>query len=139
MEMEEDFCIFIILRRPFLATVEVMIDVKNGRLSLQVGDEKVEFHLPQTIANPTLDDTCCRIDVLEKVLNKEALTYHSMKDPPDAALISCGVSQPQVKEKEEYAKLLNASTAYTHKRCCKEVLNVEAPTSQEKGKSTLQV
>jgi len=50
-----------------------MIGVKNGRLSFQVGDEKAEFHLPQAMANPTLDDTCCRVDVLKEVLNIEAM------------------------------------------------------------------
>ena len=55
MEMEEDSCIPIIFGRPFLATVGAMIDVKNGKLSHQVGDEKVQFSLPQSMASPTLD------------------------------------------------------------------------------------
>jgi len=42
--MDEDAQIPIILGRPFLATVDVMIDVKNGRLSLQVREEKLEFN-----------------------------------------------------------------------------------------------
>ena len=42
MEMEEDSRIPIILGRPFLATVGAMIDVRNGKLSLQVGNEKAE-------------------------------------------------------------------------------------------------
>lgn len=46
MEMEEDSRIPIILGRSFLATAGAMIDVKNGKLTLQVGDEKVEFSLP---------------------------------------------------------------------------------------------
>jgi len=46
IEMEEDSQIPIILGIPFLATVGAMINAKNGRLSLQVGDEKLEFHLP---------------------------------------------------------------------------------------------
>jgi len=46
-----------------------MIDVKNGKLSLQVGDEKVEFSLPQPMASPTLGDSCCRVDVPEQALN----------------------------------------------------------------------
>jgi len=39
-----DACIHIILGRPFLATVVTMVDVKNGKLSLKVRNEKVEFH-----------------------------------------------------------------------------------------------
>jgi len=41
MEKDDISNIPIILRKPFLATTRAMIDVKNGRLSLQVGDEKV--------------------------------------------------------------------------------------------------
>ncbi|XP_058005374.1 uncharacterized protein LOC131181346 [Hevea brasiliensis] len=45
LDMEEEVHILIILGRPFLATVGAMIDVKNGRLTLEVGKEKVEFNL----------------------------------------------------------------------------------------------
>ncbi|XP_057985471.1 uncharacterized protein LOC131170459, partial [Hevea brasiliensis] len=41
LEMEEDVKIPIILGRPFLATAGAIIDVKNGRLSLKVGEEEV--------------------------------------------------------------------------------------------------
>ena len=61
MEMEEDSRIPIILGRPFLATAGAMIDVKNGKLSLQVGDEKVEFSLPQSMASPTIDDSAAEL------------------------------------------------------------------------------
>jgi len=46
-----------------------MIDVKNGKLSLQVGDEKVEFSLPQVMASPASGDSCWRVNVLKKALN----------------------------------------------------------------------
>ncbi|XP_021672393.2 uncharacterized protein LOC110658913 [Hevea brasiliensis] len=49
LEMEEDVQIPIILGRPFLATVGVIIDVKNGHLTLKVGDEVVEFNLFQAL------------------------------------------------------------------------------------------
>ena len=78
--------------QPFLAIAGAMIDVKNGKLSLQVGDEKVEFCLPQSMAPPSPDDTCCRVDILEKTLNHEAMTYHFMEDPLEAALVSCHVT-----------------------------------------------
>jgi len=72
MEKEEESHIPIILGKPFLATAGAMIDVKNDKLSLQVGDEKVEFNLPQSMASPTIDDSCCRVDILERTLNEEA-------------------------------------------------------------------
>jgi len=54
MEMEEDSQIPIILARPFLATVGAMIDVKNRRLSLHAGEEKLEFNLSKVTASPSL-------------------------------------------------------------------------------------
>jgi len=74
--MEEDSYIPIILGRPFLATAEAMKDVKSDKLSLQVGDEKVEFSLPQSMASPTTNDSCCRVDILESMLNQEAEVCH---------------------------------------------------------------
>ncbi|XP_021765841.1 DNA damage-inducible protein 1-like [Chenopodium quinoa] len=42
MEMEEDAHVPIILGRPFLATVVAIIDMKNGKITFEVGDEKME-------------------------------------------------------------------------------------------------
>ena len=44
-KMVENSQIPIILDRPFLATAGAIIDVKNGKLSLTVCDEKFEFDL----------------------------------------------------------------------------------------------
>jgi len=63
--------------------------VKNGKLSLQVGDKKVEFSLPQAMTFSISGDSCCRVDVLEKAFNQETKTQHYVKDPLEAALIDC--------------------------------------------------
>jgi len=89
MEMEQDSCIPVILERPFLATIGAVTGVKNGKLSIQVGDEKVEFSQPQSMASPTLEDMCCRFSALESALNQEAMACHSVEDPLQAALIGC--------------------------------------------------
>jgi len=81
--------------------------VKNSRLSLQVGDEKVKFSLPESMASPTTDDSCYRVNILESTLNQEAKTCHSVQDPLEAALIGCHVTGSHSGEKEEYARLLN--------------------------------
>ena len=73
----------------------------------------MEFNLPQSMASLTLDDMCCRVDMLERALSREALTSHSVKDPLEAVVIGCHVSGSHSGEKEEYARLLDASTAYT--------------------------
>lgn len=51
LEMDEDPWI----GRPFLAVVRVVIDVKNYKLSLAVGDDKIEFDLYKTIKQLFID------------------------------------------------------------------------------------
>jgi len=46
MKMEEDVHTPTILRRPCFGIMGAMIDVKNNKLFLQVGDENMELHLP---------------------------------------------------------------------------------------------
>ena len=128
MEMEEDSRIPIILGRPFLATAGAMIDVKNDKLSLQVGDKKVEFSLPQAMASPTSGDSCCRVDVLEKALNEERKARFSVEDPLEAALTGCHVINSGSDEKEEYARLLNEFPACLPRQSHRDILGVEEPT-----------
>ncbi|XP_042387394.1 uncharacterized protein LOC121979471 [Zingiber officinale] len=45
MDMKEDPKIPIILGRPFLAMAGALIDVKNHKLSLEIGKERIEFDL----------------------------------------------------------------------------------------------
>jgi len=78
MKVEEDAQILIILGRPFLTTAGAMIDVKNGKLSLQVGGNIFKFNLTQAMSSPTLEDACYRVDILERVLIEEM----SLLNPP---------------------------------------------------------
>ena len=52
MDITEDSVTPIILGRPFLATAGAIIDVKKGRLTFEVGEEKVEFILTQFLQAP---------------------------------------------------------------------------------------
>ncbi|XP_058733046.1 uncharacterized protein LOC131604632 [Vicia villosa] len=45
MDIKEDVNTPIILGRPFLATAGAIIDIKKGKLTFKVGEEKVEFIL----------------------------------------------------------------------------------------------
>ncbi|XP_039118394.1 uncharacterized protein LOC120254339 [Dioscorea cayenensis subsp. rotundata] len=71
LEMEEDSQIPIILGRPFLATAGAIIDVKHGKLSLTIGDEKVEFDLSNTLKKSFVENSCCRIDSLHQTERQE--------------------------------------------------------------------
>ncbi|XP_042405116.1 uncharacterized protein LOC121995443 [Zingiber officinale] len=71
LEMDEDPYIPIILGIPFLATAGAVIDVKNHKLSLAVGSEKIEFDLSKAIKQPFLQNVCCRIDEVQMVEEEE--------------------------------------------------------------------
>ncbi|CAJ2638232.1 unnamed protein product [Trifolium pratense] len=66
MDIREDSNTPILLGRPFLATVGAIIDVKRGKLTFEVGEEKVEFILTQFMKAPAIDDECYMLDVIEE-------------------------------------------------------------------------
>ena len=70
MDIKEDNVTPIILGRPFLATVGAIIDVKRGKLTFEVGEEKVEFILTQFLQAPTINDTCYLLDVIDECVKE---------------------------------------------------------------------
>ncbi|XP_021717456.1 uncharacterized protein LOC110685267 [Chenopodium quinoa] len=120
MKMEEDSRVPLILGRPFLNTAGVVIDMKEGRLTLNVGDEKISFSFSQTLKKPLIDEVH-RIDTLERDLEefRERL-YES--DPLQATLTGSLVDEGE--EAKGYDLLLNQPLA--HEVMKFEVLNVEA-------------
>ncbi|XP_074327643.1 uncharacterized protein LOC141665559 [Apium graveolens] len=84
--MEEDSQIPIILGRPFLCTTCAVIDVKNGTLTLSVGDDKITFTLTSTLKSPLLENTCCKIDVIDKNFDDE-LPQILLNDALEAVLM----------------------------------------------------
>ncbi|XP_074293573.1 uncharacterized protein LOC141620659 [Silene latifolia] len=87
MDMPEDYNVPIILGRPCLATGGAMIDVKSGKLSLQVGEDRVEFELHKSMEAPSLSDTCCIVDILENPMEEHDPKASSM-DPLETCLVS---------------------------------------------------
>lgn len=64
MDIKEDKEIPILLGRPFLSIVGAMVDVKREKMTVEVGDEKVEFILSKFLKVPAMDDSCCVITLL---------------------------------------------------------------------------
>ena len=46
-----------------------MIDVKNGKLSLDISKEKVEFNLSRAMANPTLEGSSSHMEAIDWVVD----------------------------------------------------------------------
>ena len=79
--MEEDKEAPLILGRPFLATGQALIDVKDGELTLRVGDDQVKFNLYQSLKFSSDDKaTCMRIDSL--IPSRDELMHEYMDRDP---------------------------------------------------------
>ncbi|XP_021714644.1 uncharacterized protein LOC110682597 [Chenopodium quinoa] len=70
MKMEEDVNVPIILGRPFLATAGAIIDMKKGKITFEVGDEKLEYSLLNVMGAPSTGDTIYQISQLSQQVNR---------------------------------------------------------------------
>ncbi|GJS89594.1 reverse transcriptase domain-containing protein [Tanacetum coccineum] len=72
LEMEEDSKVPLILGRPFRHTVDAIIRVKQKQLNLEVGTERMIFHIDYAMKHYyTNDDTCFDIDVIEEIFEED--------------------------------------------------------------------
>ncbi|XP_021756140.1 DNA damage-inducible protein 1-like [Chenopodium quinoa] len=86
MEMEEDAHVPIILGRPFLATAGAIIDMKNGKITFEVGDEKIEYSLLNAMGTPPMGETVCQVDMLDDLQN-EQLPLRKIDDALEIVLV----------------------------------------------------
>jgi len=105
LEMEADLHTLIILGRPFLATARCPIDVRNDKLSFDVGGE---FNLFKVSKFPSIFDECRRIDVIDNYV-KEEVTNHIFSDPFELCILNDSTSRDQNPEVAICAKFLEAS------------------------------
>ena len=71
MDMEEDTQVPLLLRIPFLATGAALIDVKNGELTLKVGEEAIHFKLNTSLKQYECESPNCKTveTIVPNVLN----------------------------------------------------------------------
>ena len=83
LDMDEDVEMPIILGRPFLATAGTTIDVKARKLTLNVGDEKVEFDLNKALKMPSIDATCFNVDIVDEIVKNGDVDLEEEQAPTD--------------------------------------------------------
>ncbi|GKA38525.1 reverse transcriptase domain-containing protein [Tanacetum coccineum] len=72
LKMEEDSKVPLILGRPFLHTADAVIRVKQKKLNLEVGTERIIFHIDSAMKHSySNDDTCFSIDVIDEILEED--------------------------------------------------------------------
>ncbi|XP_019184180.1 PREDICTED: uncharacterized protein LOC109179067 [Ipomoea nil] len=71
LDIEEDAKVPIILGRPFLATANAIIDVKRGKLVMEVADYKIEFDIFKMAKHqPSYIDECNKVEVIEECVGE---------------------------------------------------------------------
>ncbi|XP_048445560.1 uncharacterized protein LOC125479760 [Pyrus x bretschneideri] len=73
LDMKEDQNIPILLGHPFLATVEALIDVKEGTLKLRVQGESIEFKMFEALKLPVDVEKCSNIELIAAIVNANFL------------------------------------------------------------------
>ncbi|XP_071905800.1 uncharacterized protein [Coffea arabica] len=111
LDMEEDISMPIILGRPFLATAGTIIDVKNGKLKFQVGEEEVEFNLNEMEKYPSFTDHAYSIGTIDK-LTQEMSQVNFDLDLLEYCVMSLGKQEDGCEEIEEFAKYLDFQAPY---------------------------
>ena len=83
MDMPKDSHTPIILGRPFMATASMIIDVKEGKLSLKVGEQKVVFDLKESMKFPPEKPSCHSLESEEEKIFEDGAVSLLYKDPID--------------------------------------------------------
>ena len=65
VDMEEDPEIPILLGRPFLMTAGAVIDMKNGKIKIEVNDESIVFYVFKMIRTIPFFEVCGEINSLD--------------------------------------------------------------------------
>ncbi|XP_062119284.1 uncharacterized protein LOC133833038 [Humulus lupulus] len=95
LHMDEDENVPIIMGRPFLATGQALIDVQKGELTLRFQGEEVVFNVFKALKFANVNDSCFKVDMVEKAVAEINLTEDSLQksltiDDIDAELDNLG-------------------------------------------------
>jgi hypothetical protein len=82
IEMDEDPDTPLILGRLFLNTAGTQIDVRGGKITFEIGKEKVKFDMFKALKYSVNDDNFYRVDMID-VIVKEEFEKLSIDDPID--------------------------------------------------------
>ncbi|KAM6562896.1 hypothetical protein CsatB_022894 [Cannabis sativa] len=100
LDMEEDNNVPIILRRPFLATGQALIDVQKGELKLRVQGDEVFFNVLKAMTFSKANDNCFFVDLVDTIVEKRKL----MEDSLEVSLTEEDLNEQDGTEALEYVK-----------------------------------
>ncbi|XP_070029804.1 uncharacterized protein [Nicotiana sylvestris] len=103
----------IILGRPFLATRKALVDEEAGELTFRVGDEKVVFHVCNSIKQPNSTEVCYFVDLVTEVIVDDTSAVINMEDPLEAVLLNLDVNEDE--GRVECVNALHGMSSYSYK------------------------
>ncbi|KAK0607369.1 hypothetical protein LWI29_013938 [Acer saccharum] len=107
LEMEEDVEIPLLIGRPFLNIVGALIDVKEDKMTLRVGDEHVVFDMKKVAKRPMEVDMCLMIEVVEPLV-EHFVRKETLKEPLEACIVPGAFKEDEDEELVKYALHLNS-------------------------------
>ena len=70
----------LIFGRPFLNNSRALIDVYEGKVTLQVGDESVKFVMSKFIKHPMEDEMCMKVEVMDECVKEVSCKKKANKE-----------------------------------------------------------
>lgn len=75
LDMDAAAAMPLILGRPFFATTGALIDVKGGKLTVNIGDEKIESNVFKSLKHTQQIEESYRIDAINLVVTEQTLRF----------------------------------------------------------------
>ena len=91
-----------------MATIKCRIDVKNGKLSFDVGHGHVEFNLFKACKFSSTSDKCHGVDVVDRLVREDIINYVS-SDLLEHCMLNDGTTKDENPEVVMCAPFLEVS------------------------------
>ena len=99
MDMDEDSEVLLILGRSFMKNPKVMIGVDDGKLTVSVQDDEVQFNVFEAMKHPKDKRECFRLDVLDEVIS-DTRRFIQRKDQLEKTLTKAFEEMSEVEANE---------------------------------------
>ncbi|XP_048620209.1 uncharacterized protein LOC125590622 [Brassica napus] len=112
LELEEESKDPLILGRPFLCTVGAIIDVRQGKIDLNLGDIVMQFEMDELLKKPMLDGQTFEVNEgIDPLQPRERMIEEILtEDPLELALVRAEAEQSVVNiDADGYAKMLDSA------------------------------
>lgn len=96
LERDKNAHVLLILKRPFLATIKTIINVKNKKMTFEIRDKKVKFNVFHLTKQRYCINSCCKVDIIRKCIEEKylkellesCLVHHGMVNNENVKIIA---------------------------------------------------